>query len=315
MKVPGASDPAETLNLSFELGGRGMDEDDDYHDALVAQILGLGFAGDAGNDGPDRTPSTPSAAISLSVGAYSDLNTVATADDVITTFSSRGPTPGGRKKPDLIAPGVGIIAPDADWEGASADFTSVSAGTSFSAPFVAGGMALLGGAGDHRPARCSARSSSTRPATWMGQTHWQPDAGWGALDLGAAFAQRANFADRIGRGRRRALLSREQATGGKTTLAWERRGVWGSFPDCCLTAYTVTNLDLRQYVGIVADRGSAPDRPPPRRRPRRGRSQRHHRAGESARRRAPKRHLQGRRRIHGRGSRDRAVRDRCRRSR
>jgi serine protease AprX len=241
---PGAADPAETINESF--GAVPATDDDDNSDDMVAHLFGVGYASAAGNHGPSSGTASGIGRNVLSVGAYDDRNTVSTADDLVATFSSRGPTPGGRKKPDLLAPGIGIVAPDAQWEGANPDFTSVQ-GTSFSAPFVAGGMALLEGAGitDARVQR-AILVNSARP--WAGQTSWQPDVGWGALDLTTAFAQRANFQIGSVEGGGARFFRANQATGARATLVWDRRGVWGSFPDCCLTAYTTTNLDLRQYV-------------------------------------------------------------------
>ena len=46
----------------------------------------------------------------MSVGAFNDVGTVASADDVVLGISSRGPTPAGRKKPDLTAPGGAVVA-------------------------------------------------------------------------------------------------------------------------------------------------------------------------------------------------------------
>jgi len=96
-----------------------------------------------GNEGPDAsTTSAPGSLPNvLSVGAI-DIN------GALADFSSRGPTPDGRIKPDVIAPGVNI------WSGITVDtyldyvsdflgngFTSIS-GTSMAAPHVSGLMAL-----------------------------------------------------------------------------------------------------------------------------------------------------------------------------
>lgn len=82
---------------------------------------------------PDTTLTIPSTASRvITVGAY-DSSTSAYAD-----FSGRGFTRlTDRVKPDLCAPGVGIMAP-----GAGGGYRSVT-GTSFATPLVTGGAALL----------------------------------------------------------------------------------------------------------------------------------------------------------------------------
>lgn len=59
-------------------------------------------------------------------------------------FSSRGPTPDGRIKPDLVAPGVGIVSARGNDLDATitAPQTLVLSGTSMATPAVAGGAAL-----------------------------------------------------------------------------------------------------------------------------------------------------------------------------
>jgi len=97
-----------------------------------------------GNEGPETsTTSAPGSLPNvLSVGAV-DVH------GQIAKFSSRGPTPDGRIKPEVVAPGVNI------WSGITMDtyldymadylgngFTSIS-GTSMATPHVAGLMALI----------------------------------------------------------------------------------------------------------------------------------------------------------------------------
>ncbi|MCL5676585.1 MAG: S8 family peptidase [Firmicutes bacterium] len=66
----------------------------------------------AGNDGPQpRTISTPGINPQvITVGAMDDRGTVDRSDDVLASFSSRGPTPDGIHKPDILSPGVGITS-------------------------------------------------------------------------------------------------------------------------------------------------------------------------------------------------------------
>ena len=90
-------------------------------------------------------------AVQLSPGTTATLDPELTprpfAPDRVAPFSSRGPTPGGGIKPDLVAPGTFIYtgAQNFDRNGDTFDktrFTSVD-GTSFAAPFVAGAAALV----------------------------------------------------------------------------------------------------------------------------------------------------------------------------
>lgn len=67
----------------------------------------------AGNDGSDPGTINASPAINdnvITVGALDTQNTRDRSDDRVADFSSRGPTPDGRVKPDILAPGVNIMA-------------------------------------------------------------------------------------------------------------------------------------------------------------------------------------------------------------
>lgn len=80
---------------------------------------------------PERTLTIPSTARGLiSVGAYND------SYQSYAAFSGRGGE-GGGTKPDLVAPGIDIVAPRA-----GGGYEEVT-GTSFAAPFVTGSAALL----------------------------------------------------------------------------------------------------------------------------------------------------------------------------
>lgn len=107
----------------------------------------------AGNSGPGRkTIESPGICPSaITVGAVDDRRTLVQADDRITWYSSRGPTPRGRKKPDLVAPGETIIslrAPrskldrELPYLRVAKDYFVLS-GTSVSTPIVSGVIAQL----------------------------------------------------------------------------------------------------------------------------------------------------------------------------
>lgn len=46
----------------------------------------------------------------VTVGAYDDKQNADAADDSLASWSSRGPTAAGLRKPDLLAPGRSLIA-------------------------------------------------------------------------------------------------------------------------------------------------------------------------------------------------------------
>ncbi|USK60451.1 S8 family peptidase [Peribacillus asahii] len=108
----------------------------------------------AGNSGPrDRTIASPGISNEvITVGALDDRNTQYTQqDDVAADFSSRGPTPYGETKPDLLAPGVNIIslrAPNSYLDRSQSsrrvqpNYFSLS-GTSMATPICAGIVALM----------------------------------------------------------------------------------------------------------------------------------------------------------------------------
>ncbi|MEV5963281.1 S8 family peptidase [Kribbella sp. NPDC051952] len=133
---------ARVINLS--LGGPdepGLDPMETAVNRLTAQTGAL-FVIAAGNEGPDAgTVSSPgSAASALTVGAVDKK-------DALADFSSRGPLVDGTGiKPDLTAPGVGIVAARAKnaqiGEPVGQYYLSLE-GTSMATPHVAGSAAIL----------------------------------------------------------------------------------------------------------------------------------------------------------------------------
>ena len=121
------------VNLSL---GVSADHEDDS-DPLVRGVealtrFGLCVVAAAGNSGPKpHTISSPGISpYAITVGAHDGSH--------VASFSSRGPTPQGLVKPDLVAPGVDILSLAND----SAGYIRQS-GTSMAAPFVSRAAAGL----------------------------------------------------------------------------------------------------------------------------------------------------------------------------
>ncbi|MFD5824716.1 S8 family serine peptidase [Lentzea sp. NPDC060358] len=127
-----AEQGAHVVNMS--LGGGDTPDVDPLEEAVnrISRETGALFVIAAGNSGAPETVGSPGSAESaLTVGAV-DRN------DGIAPFSSRGPAADGAVKPDVTAPGVGIVAAEAGTQGHVA-----MDGTSMATPHVAGVVALL----------------------------------------------------------------------------------------------------------------------------------------------------------------------------
>ncbi|MBM6400010.1 S8 family serine peptidase [Phycicoccus sonneratiae] len=132
---PATDDGPDVVNLSWSLGtGPGCDLEF-QPDVAALRAAGTLTVAAAGNFGPG--PAT-----SVSPGNYPEVLSVGAVDssDRLWPSSSAGPsTCGGRGRvlPDLVAPGVSVLAADR-WGG-----YQVVSGTSIATPHVAGALALL----------------------------------------------------------------------------------------------------------------------------------------------------------------------------
>ncbi|MGH3681170.1 MAG: S8 family serine peptidase, partial [Natronosporangium sp.] len=126
-----AEQGADVVNLS--LGGPdepGTDQTEALVDSLTAEF-GTLFVIAAGNDAADNTVNSPaSAEAAVAVGAVD-------RQDQLAWFSSRGPRLDGALKPDLAAPGMGIVAAVPGGGYAASD------GTSMATPHVSAAAAIL----------------------------------------------------------------------------------------------------------------------------------------------------------------------------
>ncbi|MFJ3043117.1 S8 family serine peptidase [Streptomyces tendae] len=172
--------------VSMSLGDSPTDGTDPLSEAVnrLSAETGALFVVAAGNSGPEAyTVGTPAAAdAALTVGA---VNGPGKGVDQLADFSSRGPRVGDNAiKPDLTAPGVGVLAARSQYapEGEGA-YQSLS-GTSMATPHVAGAAALL--AAEH-PDWSGQRLKEALVGTAAGTQRFSPfEAGSGRVDVAAA---------------------------------------------------------------------------------------------------------------------------------
>jgi len=175
---------AENTNvriLNYSYGAATGTEDDGIARAIdqLADTYGFLPIVAAGNAGPNAsTVTSPGLAYNiLSVANWSARGT-------IYNSSGRGPTIGGRSKPDLAAPGVSILSEAHNWADSGVGDYATRTGTSMATPHIAGAAALLVEAGvtDLMAVKAILINTTDAPG-------WASDSGWGYANLDRARGQ------------------------------------------------------------------------------------------------------------------------------
>jgi serine protease AprX len=257
----------EAINVSW--GGQSPDTNE--YQAIeawfdsAADAFDILFGQAAGNEGASGygTLVYPAKAYNtIAVANVYDFETVTRSDDKLQNSSSRGPTPAGRKKPDIAAPGNNT------WSTTRTLGFGNLGGTSSAAPKVTGGAVLLRDAGLTSSLEDKAVLINSADAWSDNNTldpvddgpalgsHWSRAYGWGYLDLLSAYQQAPfvitdTFQRPLLAGLRRiAYYAGTRPAGFKSTLVWNRHV--GPYTGEDPVEYdSLTNFNLTLYNGTT----------------------------------------------------------------
>jgi serine protease AprX len=146
----------DVLSLSWGIPYDGSSDGSDLYSRTLNRLVDVGVVAvvAAGNDGPDNDGFTGMGAADnvITIAATDDLDTIERNDDIIASYSSRGPrwddgdgNPYDELKPDVSAPGTGITNAEYDMfgDGSGNGYGPRGSGTSYATPNVAGIVALV----------------------------------------------------------------------------------------------------------------------------------------------------------------------------
>lgn len=203
----------DVINMS--LGGTDNSDGTDGSSAAVnaAHKAGIVVCVATGNDGKTSWMASPSAAdFALSVGAFTDNNTLARADDVVASYSNEGPRRADgdtdhldEMKPSVLGSGTGILSALGDPTTNGRQYHHIN-GTSMATPTIAGLCAIilqanpklspdqvrqvLQNSSDHRTDHGKQAASATDPFGL--DPNYHPSWGWGEPDVYAAALEAMN---------------------------------------------------------------------------------------------------------------------------
>ncbi|MCL5105068.1 MAG: S8 family serine peptidase [Armatimonadetes bacterium] len=240
----------EAVNYSF--GGDAATDDDtnaQYFDSFVEYEVASAMIA-AGNSGPGaNTVETPGIAYNvITVANMSDGGTTDRTGDTISGSSSHGPTQGGRRKPDISAPGSSIMSANFNWEGAGADYVNKS-GTSMATPHITGAALLLCDVGVTDPREIKGLLVNT--ADDWGAAGWDATYGWGYVNLAQAYLHRGDSGlysvnENAMTGDYKLFKTTGMDAGEKATMVWYRHAVYNGASNPT-TVYSLNDLNLRLY--------------------------------------------------------------------
>ncbi|MGD9693556.1 MAG: S8 family serine peptidase [Phycisphaerales bacterium] len=250
----------EDVNYSFGNGTANTTDystTDQFFDGVIS-TFGFMVSKSTGNGGfGSSTPTItqPAPAYNLLASAnMDDFNNTNRNSHRITSSSSRGPTLGGRKKPDITSPGTNTTTTTP-----SGGFTTTFGGTSSASPHTGGVFVLLWdmGANDTKAGKAillnttdainDNGTSSTADDTWVNGSFWNRRYGWGYMNPAQAYLHGLDFfIDSVPPSPETAdykLYAGQMFTHEKATLVWERHVAYNgvTFPT---QIEGLSNLDL-----------------------------------------------------------------------